>query len=50
MKYIRALFSGAVLSLLFFFCEVAVGFGASMERDQSAPAQTALQQAGFGSD
>ena len=43
--------SGAVLSLLVFFvCEVvAVGVGASGERAQSAPAQTAPQQAGFGS-
>ena len=31
-------------------CEIAVGVGASVERDQSAPAQTAPQQAGFGSD
>ena len=39
----------AVLRLLvFFFCEVAVGVGASVERDKSAPAQTVPQQAGFG--
>ena len=38
----------AVFSLLVFFCEVAVGFGESVERDQSAPAQTAPQQAGLG--
>ena len=44
--------SSAVLSLVvFFFREVAVvvGVGASVERDQPAPAQTAPQQAGFGS-
>ena len=45
MKSIRALFSVG----LSFFCEVAVGSGASVERDQSAPAETAPQQAGFGS-
>ena len=39
--------SSAVLSLLVFFCEVAVGVD---ERDQSASAQTAPQQAGFDSD
>lgn len=33
--------SNAVLSLLVFFCDVAVGVGASAERDQSAPALTA---------
>ena len=40
----------AVLSLLVFFWEVAVGVGESDESDQSAPAQTATQQAGFGSN
>ena len=39
----------AVLILLV-FCEVAVGIGESDERDQSGPAQTAPQQAGYGSD
>ena len=33
--------SSAALSLLVFFREVAVGVGASVERDQSAPVQTA---------
>ena len=42
--------SSAVLSLLAFFCEVAVGVGASVERDQSAPAQTTPRQAGVGSE
>ena len=32
-----------------FFCEMAVGVCASVERDQSAPSQTAPQQAEFGS-
>ena len=42
--------SSAVLSLLVIFsCEVAVGVGASVERDQSAHAQTVPQQAEFGS-
>ena len=31
--------SSTVLSLLVFFCEVTVGVGASVERDQSAPTQ-----------
>ena len=35
--------SRAVLSLLVFFCEVAVGVRASVERDQLAPVQTAPQ-------
>ena len=40
--------SSAVLNLLCFsFNEVAVGVRESDERDQSAPAQTASQQAGF---
>ena len=43
MKCIRALFSGC------FFREVAVGVGASVERDQPAPAQTTPQQTRFGS-
>ena len=38
----------AVVSLLVCFCEVVVGIGESDERHQSAPAQTAPQQAGFG--
>ena len=42
--------SSALLSLLVFFCDIAVGVGESVERDQSAPAQMAPQQAGFGSD
>ena len=42
--------SSAVLSLLFFFCEVAVGVDASVERDQSTPTQAAPQQARFGPD
>ena len=42
--------SSAVLSFIVFFSEVAVGVGGSVERDQSAPAQTAPQQARFGSD
>ena len=44
--------SSAVLSLLVFFFAKSqlVGAGASVERDQSAPAQTAPRQAGFGSD
>ena len=46
MKCVRALLFSVSLS---FFCEVAVGVGASEEREQSAPAQTAPQQAGFGS-
>ena len=42
--------SSAILSLLLLFsCDVAVGAGESDERDQSVPAQTAPQQAGFGS-
>ena len=41
--------SSAVLGLLVFFCDVAVGVGVNVERDQSAPAQTAPQQTGFGS-
>ena len=42
--------SSAVLSLLLFlFCAVAVGVGESDARGQSAPAQTAPQQAGLGS-
>ena len=46
MKCILALFSVC----LFFFCDVAVvGVGGSVQRDQSALAQTAPQQAGFGS-
>ena len=46
MKCTRALFSVC----LSFFCDIAVGVGDGDERDQSAPAQTAPQQAGFGSD
>ena len=45
-KCTRALFS---VFLVFIFDEVAVGVGASVDRDQSAPAQTAPQQAGLGS-
>ena len=41
--------SSAVLSLLVFFSEFAVRVGASVEREKSVPAQTAPQQAGFGS-
>ena len=44
MKNIRAL-------LVFIFCQKAVvGVGESDVTDQSAPAQTAPQQAGFGWD
>ena len=43
--------SSAVLSLFgFFFCQVAVRVGENDTRDESAPAQTSPQQAGFGSD
>ena len=41
--------SSVVLTMLVFLYEVAVGVGESDERDQSAPAKTAPQQAGFGS-
>ena len=48
MKCIRALLS---VCLSFFVKSQLVGVGACVERDKSAPAQTALQQqAGFGSD
>ena len=36
--------------MLVFFVKIAVGVRESAERDQSAPAQTASQQARFGSD
>ena len=43
--------SSAVLSLFgLFFCQVPVGVGESDARDESAPAQTSPQHAGFGSD
>ena len=43
------MYSSGVLSLLVFCLIVAVGVGASVEKDQSAPAETGPQQAGFGS-
>ena len=49
MKCTRAR-SSLFVCLSFFFCEVAVGVGASAEEDQSVPAQTAPQKAGFGPD
>ena len=43
--------SSAVLSLFaFFLCQVALRVGESDAKDESAPAQTSPQKAGFGSD